>query len=124
MKAKHFLWVYSIYDENFKFENNRCEWSTRRSSITTTSLEAFKISFKELFSKGDNMFYTDEFRLIQFMFEVESDTASINAELELIGLCCRSRSTSTIPTLFETCEQALKKYRVKVYRTWKFYGKA
>lgn len=66
------------------------------------------------------MFYEDEFRLIQFMFEIESGTASINAELEMVGLC---NSNSTIPTLFEMCEQVLKKHEVKVYRLWKFYEK-
>lgn len=121
MKRKHFLWVYSIYNKNFEFEINRCQWSARPISITTTSLEAFKITFKELFSRGDGMFYADEFRLIQFMFEVESGTASINAELEMIRL--RGCSESTIPTLFKTCEQILKKHGVKVYRTWKFYEK-
>lgn len=97
---------------------NRCLWNTFHR--LTTSLDIFRISFEELFSEGDNMFFADEFRLIQFMFEVESDNASINAELELIGLCM---SESSIPTLFETFEQVLKRHRVKVYRTWKFYEK-
>jgi hypothetical protein len=73
-----------------------------------------------LFSEGDNMFFEDEFRLIQFMFEVESKANTMDAELEMIRLC---NSNSTIPTLFETCEQVLKKHKVKVYRVWKFYEK-
>lgn len=118
MKRKHFLWVCSVYNGNFKFEGNRGQWNALRK--LTTSLDIFRFSFKDLFSKGDNMFFEDEFRLIQFMFKVESGSASINAELELIGHC---KSKSTIPDLFETCEQVLKKHKVKVYRIWKFYEK-